>query len=157
MEQGVLPPEARADLDTAITLTLVALILEAVFLAIGVLLALVLLPVSRVTSSASLFGAHQAIAPLQMGDFSTFISTGFFVGFLVAAGIFAVVFLLLTYFLVYKPLKHEQVERALTPALVLGIIALVFGGVIVGILLIVAYVKAKDAHTKILLAQRAPS
>ncbi len=157
MEQGTLPPEARADLDTAITLTLVALILEAVFLAIGVLIALVLLPVSRVTSSASLFGADQAIAPLQMGDFSTFISTGLFVGFLVVAGIFAVVFLLLTYFLVYKPLKHEQVERALTPALVLGIIALVFGGVIVGILLIVAYVKAKDAHTKILLAQRAPS
>ncbi len=72
-------------------------------------------------------------------------------------GIFAVVSLLLTYFLVFKPLKHEQVERALTPALVLGIIALVFGGVIVGILQIIAYVKAKDAHTKILLAQRAPS
>ncbi len=35
MEQGALPPEARADLDTAIPLTLVALILEAVFLALG--------------------------------------------------------------------------------------------------------------------------
>ncbi len=156
MERGTLPPEARADLDTAVTLTLAAIILEAVFLAVGVLLLLVLLPVSRVTPSASLFGARQAIAPLQIGDFS--ISLGFFLlGVLVVAGIFAVLFLLLTTFLVYKPLKHEQVERALTPALVLGIIALVFGGVIVGILLIVAYVKAKDAHTKILLAQRAPS
>ncbi len=152
MERGTLPPGARADLNTAITLTLVALILEAVFLAVGVLVLLVFLPVISVTSSASVFGAHEAIAPLQIGDFSIPIFFGFFVGFLVAAGIFAVVFLLLTYFLVYKPLKDEQVERALTPALVLGIIVLVFGGVIVGILLIVGYVKAKDAHTKILLA-----
>ncbi len=156
MERGTLPPEARADLNTAISLTLAAIILEALFLAVGVLLLLVLLPVSSVTSSASLFTARQAIAPLQIGDFS--ISLGFLLlGVLVVAGIFAVFFLLLTTFLVYKPLKHEQVERALTPALVLGIIALVFGGVIVGILLVIAYAKAKDAHTKILLAQRAPS
>ena len=130
-----------------------ALILEAVFLALGVLLFLVVLPVSvTVTPSASPLGADQAIAPLQVG--MPVFSPIFFVGLLVVAGFLGVVFLILTYFLVYKPLKHEQVERALTPALVLGIIALVFGGVIVGILLIIAYVKARDAHTKILLAKR---
>ncbi len=138
MQQGTLPPEARADLDTAITLTLVALILEAVFLAIGVLLVAVFLPF---------------IATLQTGP----ISSIFLVGLVAVAGIVGVVFLLLTYFLVYKRLKDEQVESALTPALVLGIIALVLVGVISGILLIVAYVKAKDAHTKILVAQGAPS
>ncbi len=139
MERGTLPPEARADLDTAITLTLVALILEAVFLAIGVLLLVVFLPF---------------IAALQTG---MPISSIFLVGLFVVAGIVGVLFLLLTYFLVYKRLKDEQVQRALTPALVLGIIALVLVGVISGILLIVAYMKAKDAHTKILLAQSAPS
>ena len=138
MQQGTLPPEARADLDTAITLTLVALILEVVFLAIGVLLVAVFLPF---------------IATLQTGP----ISSIFLVGLVGVAGIVGVVFLLLTYFLVYKRLKDEQVERALTPALILGIITLVLVGVISGILLIVAYVKAKDAHTKILLAQSAPS
>ncbi len=85
------------------------------------------------------------------------ISSVFLVGLFVVAGIAGVLFLLLTYFLVYKRLKDEQVERALTPALVLGIITLVLVGVISGILLIVAYMKAKDAHTKILLAQSAPS
>ena len=139
MERGTLPPEARADLDTAVTLTLVALILEAVFLAIGVLLLVVFLPF---------------IAALQTG---MPISSIFFVGLFVVAGIVGVLFLLLTYFLVYKRLKDRQVQRALTPALVLGIIALVLVGVISGILLIVAYLKAKDAHTKILLAQAAPS
>ncbi len=117
-----------------------ALILEAVFLAIGVLLLAVFLP---------------AIAALQIG--MPMFSSIFLVGLFVVAGIVGVVFLLLTYFLVYKRLKDEQVQRALTPALVLGIITLVLVGVISGILLIVAYVKAKDAHTKILLAQRAPS
>ncbi len=136
MERGTLPPGARGDLDTAIALTLVAVILEAVFVAVGVLLLLVLLPVSfSVSPSASLFGtwaslrgAHHAIAPLQIG--MPVFSPIFFVGFLVVAGFLTVVFLLLTYFLVYKPLKDEQVERALTPALVLGILTLVFGGLI---------------------------
>ncbi len=138
MQQGTLAPEARADLNTATSLTLAALILEAVFLGIGILLLVVFLPF---------------IASLQTGP----ISSIFLVGLGVVAGIVGVVFLLLTYFLVYKRLKDEQVERALTPALVLGIITLVFVGVISGILLIVAYVKAKDAHTKILVAQAAPS
>jgi hypothetical protein len=44
----------------------------------------------------------------------------------------------------------------LTPTLVIAILTLIFGGIIPGILLILAYVKAKDGHTKILLAQRAP-
>ncbi len=48
-------------------------------------------------------------------------------------------------------------EEALSSALVWGILALPFAGVNPGILLILAYVKAKDAHTKILLAQGAPS
>ncbi len=143
MERGTLPPEARADLDTAVTLTLVALILEVVFLAIGILVFAVFV----------LLGSF----PLQMGMPGFSISVGFFVGLLVVFGIVGVVFLLLLYFLVYKRLKDEQVESALTPALVLGIIALVLVGVISGILLIVAYMKAKDAHTKILLAQSAPS
>ncbi|MBX8637693.1 MAG: hypothetical protein KIY11_04955, partial [Thermoplasmata archaeon] len=53
--------------------------------------------------------------------------------------------ILLDYFLIYRKLVTGKVEEAETPALVLGTIQLILGGVITGILLIVAYVKIKDS------------
>ncbi len=143
--QPAIPLEARSDLDTARTLALVALILEIVFLAIGVIVLLVVLVAGMFTFAP---GAGQVATPMV-----AFAPVLFFFAL---AGILEVFWILLTYFLVYVPLREGQAERALTPTLVIGILTLIFGGLIPGILLIIAYVKAKDAHTKILLAQRAP-
>lgn len=147
---AVLPPEARSDLDTAVTLTLIALILEVVFLAIGVLVLAFFLfalavgfSVSGPTAAFSL--ALQVAVPL--GVLAPLL-------FFAALGVLSILWVVLTYVLVYQRLRRGQVEEALTPALVLGILTLVFGGTIPGILLVIAYVKAKDAHAKILLAQQ---
>ncbi len=142
--QPVLPLEARSDLDSARTLAVVALILEIAFLAIGVIILLVVLVGGVFTFTP---GAGQVATPM--------VAFAPILFFFALAGILGVLWILLTYLLVYVPLREGQVERALTPTLVIAILTLIFGGLIPGILLIVAYVKAKDAHTKILLAQRA--
>ncbi len=115
-----IPPGAKSDIDTARGLTLAAM------LVVGVLGFLVL-------SFMSIF-----FVPVR----------SFFLAILVGAAI-AALFPLLIYFLVYRPLKEERVEDALTPALALGILTLIFAGIIPGIILLVAYVKAKDAQSKI--------
>lgn len=56
-----------------------------------------------------------------------------------------ILWILLDYFLIYKRLATERVKEAETPAIVLGIIQLIFAGLIPGILLIIAYVKIRDS------------
>ncbi len=149
-----IPPEARSDLDTAKTLTLVAMIFQAIFLVIGIIVMLFLLAAifialptfgaAPVSSDITTYQAQQQLAVFALLPLLIF--TGF--------GFIPVIFLLLTYFLIYKRLSEGRVEEALTPALVIGILSLILGGVISGILLIIAYVKANDAHNKILYARR---
>jgi len=58
----------------------------------------------------------------------------------------SIVWIALDYFLVYVNLQTQaNVPRARTPALVLGIIQLLTGGLIPGILLLIAYVKIGDS------------
>jgi hypothetical protein len=72
-----------------------------------------------------------------LGIISAIFSIGFAISF---------IWILLDYLLVYNNLKStNEIPRAKTPALVLGIIQLIFGGVIAGILLLVAYVKIGDS------------
>ena len=72
---------------------------------------------------------------------------GFGLFFLLFSGFFLIglVWILLDYFLVYKRLESGNVREAETPALVLGILQLLFGGIIPGILLIIAYTKIGDS------------
>lgn len=55
------------------------------------------------------------------------------------------IWLLLDYLLVYKPLTERDPSSAETPSLVLGIIQLLLLDILSGILLIITYVKIKDA------------
>lgn len=56
------------------------------------------------------------------------------------------IFILLNYFLIYKPLSEGRGRDAETPALVLGILQIIpFGGVIPGILLLISWVKIRDS------------
>lgn len=58
------------------------------------------------------------------------------------------IFMILDYFLVYKPLTEGKGESAEAPALVFGILQLILGGVISGVVLIVAWLKIRDANKK---------
>ncbi len=73
-----------------------------------------------------------------------------FVGFLLSLitiflAILPFIWLLLDYLLVYKPLTERDPSSAETPSLVLGIIQLLLLDILSGILLIITYVKIKDA------------
>ena len=126
-----------SDASTAKTLTLVAIILQSILFIIGIFADAVLAFVaSGVTTTSSPGGTFTTTGPVGPGIFGVVFGTVFIIGLL---------WILLDYFLIYKKLATEKVEEAETPALVLGIIQLLFGGVITGILLIVAYVKIKDS------------
>ena len=129
-----------SDSSTAKTLTLVAIILQVVFFVIGIfeVIALVLLFSFRpsvTTSTGTTITSH--VVPLSgLAIISIVFSFALLIGIL---------WIFLDYFLIYKKLKEERVREAETPSLVLGIIQLIFGGLIPGILLIVAYVKIRDS------------
>ena len=129
-----------SDASTAKTLTLVAIILQVVFFVIGIfeVIALVLLFSFRpsvTTSTGTTITSH--VVPLSgLAIISIVFSFALLIGIL---------WIFLDYFLIYRKLKEERVREAETPSLVLGIIQLIFGGLIPGILLIVAYVKIRDS------------
>ena len=129
-----------SDSSTAKTLTLVAIIFQVVFFVIGIfeVIALVLLFSFRpsvTTSTGTTITSH--VVPLSgLAIISIVFSFALLIGIL---------WIFLDYFLIYKKLKEERVREAETPSLVLGIIQLIFGGLIPGILLIVAYVKIRDS------------
>ncbi|MBX8631516.1 MAG: hypothetical protein KIY12_01755 [Thermoplasmata archaeon] len=125
-----------SDASTAKTLTLVALIIQSIFFAIGLISAIFFLAVTASVTTTSPTGAT-VVGPPPTFLFSAFFSVIFLIG---------LVWILLDYFLVYKKLVEEKVEEAETPSLVLGILQLLFGGIITGILLIVAYVKIRDSE-----------
>ena len=130
-----------SDASTAKTLTLVAIVLQLIFFAIGVVAIfglLTFLSIAHVTTTTS------------NGTYISYPTSPLF-GLGIAAVVFSIFFLiglvwiLLDYFLVYKKLVSEKIREAEMPSLVLGIVQLIFGGVISGILLIIAYVKIRDS------------
>jgi len=89
--------------------------------------------------------AFAVTSPMNGVPAPAFAGIGIFGVILASLFIVGIIWLLLDYFLIYVNLKEEHVERAETPALVLGILQLILGGIITGILIIVAYVKIKDS------------
>lgn len=127
------------DANTAKTLTLVTIILQALFFVFGLIALVGLLAFFAASSSAVPGSATTTVSFTGLGLITAVFSIGFAIG---------IVWLLLEYFLIYKKLAEEKVAEAETPAIVLGIITLLFGGVITGILLIVAYVKIRDSRAR---------
>ena len=123
-----------SDASTAKTLTLVAIILQAIFFVIGIFEVIALVAFLVVVPTVT---PTNAIPSLDVSGIIAIIFS--------AALAIGILWIALDYFLIYKKLKEERVREAETPSLVLGIIQLIFGGLIPGILLIVAYVKIKDS------------
>ncbi|MGC8563205.1 MAG: hypothetical protein ACP5NO_08495, partial [Thermoplasmata archaeon] len=91
---------------------------------------------TTVTSPTGTTVTSQSVPQVGLSIFSLVFSFALLIGIL---------WIVLDYFLIYKKLAMERVSEAEAPALVLGIIQLIFGGLIPGILLIVAYVKIRDS------------
>lgn len=58
------------------------------------------------------------------------------------------ILMFLDYFLVYKPLVNGDARRAEVPTLLMGILQLFIGGVLSGIILLIAWVKIRDSIIK---------
>ncbi len=58
--------------------------------------------------------------------------------------ILPLIFMILNYVMVYARIKEGKPRTAQDPSLVLGIVELIFGGIVPGILLIICYVKIND-------------
>lgn len=116
--------------ESAKTLVLVSIILLAIFLIVSIfsnaairfILYLVLLPIPGTAPSAA--------------DISTLASIAV-----------TIMWIVLNYFLIYKPISNGDYEGARNPSLALGILELLLGGFIPGILLLVAHGKLEDALT----------
>jgi hypothetical protein len=130
------------DASSAKTLTFVAVILQIVFLALGIFVVLVFTATSASFNPVSI-GPNKTV-----NSTSRMIQTSFpflTILILVPITIFSLLWVFLDYFLIYRKLSSKKVAEASTPALVPGILQLIFGGLIPGILLIVAYVKIRDS------------
>lgn len=119
-----------SDAESARTLTLVAIILQVIFLFVGVAL------IGGVLALAFTSTPSGVPANFMPSIFVLVFGAIFLVGIL---------WIVLDYVLIYAPLGRGEVTRAEGPALALSIIQLVFGGIITGILLIIAWVKIKDS------------
>lgn len=119
-----------SDAESAKTLTLVAIILQAIFLFVGIAIVIGVLAFAFTSSTSGIPGmGAQALVGIIFGAI-------FLVGIL---------WIVLDYVFIYAPLSRGEVARTEGPALALSIIQLVFGGIITGILLIIAWVKIKDS------------
>jgi hypothetical protein len=129
--------------------------LQIVFFVIGIIIASIFF---AVTSAFSTGGSTVTFvqngttftAPFFPGDNQFGGVPGFtfgIVGLIFAIGfLISIIWMALDYFLIYRNLATQNtVASARTPALVLGILQLIFGGLIPGILLIAAYVKVGDS------------
>jgi hypothetical protein len=117
------PPSA----GTAETLILVAFIFQVIITAIYLIFAVFLSLLAAAFIAAGVFGFGLGL-PLTVGF-----------------AIFGVVMLYVGWELSYQRVRRGDYEGARTATLILGILGLLFGGILVGILYIIGYVKLGDA------------
>ena len=122
------------DAESAKTLILVAIILEVVATALVIVASMLSFAVSSAT-----------VPPGSVGT----VTVNPFLGLAITLmGIFLVIGLLwifLDYFILYKKVSEGNIEEAESPSLILGIVQLLFGGLIPGILILIAHGKISNS------------
>lgn len=116
--------------SSAKTLTLVAIILEGVITAFLVFYLLAAFAFASAIIPPT--GTTTVVNPPPI-----FFSIFFIIG--IAFGAVGVLWIFLDYFLIYKKIDSGDILGAKDASLVLGILQLIFGGIITGILLLVAF------------------
>lgn len=114
--------------ESAVMLTLASIIVLIVYFILGVVIFTVIFGITM-PSGMPLGGSFPGVMAFVFGIL-------FIIG---------LVWILLNYMMVYEPLRHGKPEAAETPALILGIVELIFAGLIPGILLILAYSRIGSA------------
>ena len=120
------------DADSARGLVLAAIVLQLVFLSIGVLVILFFFAAAVNSSYYGPGGTPAMVFPIFGLALPIVISFGSF-------------WIVLDYLLILKPIDQENLEKAESNALVLGLVQLFLGGVIPGILIIFGYMKVRDS------------
>ncbi|HYK92891.1 MAG TPA: hypothetical protein VEY07_02470 [Thermoplasmata archaeon] len=121
------PPSA----GTAQTLILLGLIFQLIFSLIFLIAGIVAIA-AYLAATSVLGGAY----------------TGFALGgavFYLIAAAFSIILLYVAYFMTYRRVVEGHYEEARGPALLLGILELIFGGIITGVLYLVGWIKLGDA------------
>ncbi len=126
------------DADSARVLALAAIVVQAVISAVMVF----------ASAYIGLLFAGQPVNPGGPAVPSPWFMPALFVAPFIILVLIGFVWIILDYYMVYKRLSEGLVADAETPSLVLGILQLVFGLVIPGILLIIAYIKIRDSMTR---------
>lgn len=117
--------EYRRIVESARTLVLVAMILQIVFILLASISWLVRLGIAIATSSHFEF--------LTTSDLS-----------IPAVALF-IFWVLINYYILYKPIAKDEIELVVSPALALGILELILGGIVPGILILVAHSRMERA------------
>ena len=125
------------DADSAKGLMIAAIIVQVLFVVIWLFVLLIFLFVFSITSVTTM--PTPSSPPSVVFPFFgvSVMFTAFF-----AVG---VLWITLDYFLIYKRISEGKVAQAETPALLLGIMQIIAGGVVPGILVIIAYIKIRDS------------
>ncbi len=123
--------------DSAKTFTFAAILVEGLFTVLLVVyIGLILSVLSLATPTNPAFPGTNINV-----NFGFFIMTTIAVVF----GLVGLLWVLLDYFLIYKRIVEGDIRGAQDTALILGIIQLVLGGIIPGILVIVAYTQLNNS------------
>ena len=139
--------------STAKTLTLVAIIIQILFVIFIGIVAAGLGAFSNIVTkygTITTTGVTATFPGTTVSYSNPFSSTSFTLGFaatILGIGVVvSIVWIVFDYFLVYKNLNSPAtIHEAKTPALVLGILQTLFGGVLPGILLFVSYLKIGES------------
>lgn len=124
------------DADSAKGLMIAAIIVQVLFVVIWLFALVVFLFFFVATPMTP---APTVTTPTVVFPFFSF--TLFFTSFLIVG----ILWIILDFFLIYQRLSDNRVAEAETPALVLGILQIIAGGVVPGILVIIAYIKIRDS------------
>jgi hypothetical protein len=140
-------------MSTARTLTVAAIIVAAIFLLITIAEAIFFVPavarsaeiISNTTRTITETGTTVTLAPIAGSEISSFV-TSLLLAFYSIAIIVQAVWIVADYFLIFTRFRtREAMDSTRSPTLVLGILQLIFGGVVPGILLLVAHSKVGDS------------
>ena len=120
------------DADSARSLVLAAIVLQLVLLLVMIVFILFFFAAAFNSSSLGPGGTPAMVFPLFALALPVVIFFGSF-------------WIVLDYLLILKPIDQENLEKAESNALVLGLVQLFLGGVIPGILIIFGYMKIRDS------------
>ncbi len=135
----------EAESSATKTLVLIAMIVQGVIFVVAIAVASLILSFVGTGGGISVTDGNTNATAIFSGPVGGSLAFGFVVLIFVTAFFLSAIWIVLDFLLVYRNLySASNIERAHAPALILGVLQLVGGGVIPGLLLLFAYLKIGD-------------